>query len=55
MMRYAEITPVTDVFRQTTNKFAAKGLRDLIDISEFPHPWGQNTIVSSMSLPSGSL
>lgn len=30
---------------EITSKFAAKGLRDLITISEFPHSWGQNTIV----------
>jgi len=29
----------------TTSKFAAKGLQDLITISEFPHSWGQNTII----------
>jgi leucyl aminopeptidase len=30
---------------EITSKFAPKGLRDLITISEFPHSWGQNTIV----------
>jgi hypothetical protein len=47
-MLYADMPLVTDVFRQITSKFAAKGLRDLITISEFPHSWGQNSIVSSM-------
>ncbi|KAI0271153.1 peptidase [Russula aff. rugulosa BPL654] len=31
--------------QEITSKFAARGLRDLITISEFPHSWGQNTIV----------
>ncbi|KAI0295823.1 peptidase [Multifurca ochricompacta] len=30
---------------ETTSKFAAKGLQNLITISEFPHSWGQNSIV----------
>ncbi|KAN0132113.1 hypothetical protein V8E53_010150 [Lactarius tabidus] len=30
---------------ETTDKFAAKGLHSLISVSEFPHSWGQNTII----------
>jgi len=30
---------------EITSKFAPKSLQDLITISEFPHSWGQNTII----------
>ncbi|KAH9985794.1 peptidase [Russula compacta] len=36
---------LTGKISEITSKFAAKGLQDLITISEFPHSWGQNTIV----------
>ncbi|KDN50044.1 hypothetical protein RSAG8_01380, partial [Rhizoctonia solani AG-8 WAC10335] len=30
---------------ETTGKFASSTLKSLISISEFPHPWGQNSII----------
>ncbi|KAH9993263.1 peptidase [Russula vinacea] len=36
---------LTQKIMEITSKFAAKGLQDLITISEFPHSWGQNTII----------
>ncbi|KAI9455453.1 peptidase [Lactarius psammicola] len=45
MMRCSDMHPVTNMFPQTTNEFAAEDLQSLISVSEFPHSWGQNTIV----------
>jgi len=50
-MSFAHFDFVADTFLQTTSKFAPKGLQDLITISEFPHSWGQNTIVSALQCP----
>jgi leucyl aminopeptidase len=36
---------LTQKIQETTDKFAAKGLHSLITVSEFPHSWGQNTII----------
>jgi leucyl aminopeptidase len=36
---------LTQKILETTDKFAAKDLHSLISVSEFPHSWGQNTIV----------
>jgi len=36
---------LTQNIQETTDKFAAKGLHNLITVSEFPHSWGQNTII----------
>jgi len=30
--------------------YAPDGLRDIIEISEFPHSWGQHSIVCSLGL-----
>jgi len=36
---------LTQKIHETTDKFAAKDLQSLISVSEFPHSWGQNSIV----------
>jgi len=36
---------LTQKILETTDKFAAKDLHSLISVTEFPHSWGQNTIV----------
>ncbi|KAI0259270.1 peptidase [Gloeopeniophorella convolvens] len=36
---------LTQKILEITNDFAPKGLRDLISVTEFPHSWGQNSII----------
>jgi leucyl aminopeptidase len=36
---------LTQKIYETTDKFAPKDLQSLISVSEFPHSWGQNTII----------
>jgi len=36
---------LTQKILETTDTFAAKDLHSLISVSEFPHSWGQNTII----------
>ncbi|KAF9452038.1 peptidase [Macrolepiota fuliginosa MF-IS2] len=34
---------------ETTNKYASKPLQDIITLSEFPHSWGQNSIIARIN------
>ncbi|KAF8265465.1 peptidase [Lactarius quietus] len=36
---------LTQKILEITDKFAAKDLRSIISLTEFPHSWGQNTII----------
>ncbi|KZV68153.1 peptidase [Peniophora sp. CONT] len=42
---------------ETTSKFAPKALQEKITIAEFPHPWGQNSIIVHIngSAPTGTV
>jgi len=35
--------------QETTSKYASESLRDIISLSEFPHSWGQNSIIARIN------
>jgi len=35
--------------KETTSKYASKPLQDIITLSEFPHSWGQNSIIARIN------
>lgn len=39
---------ITNHGPQITAESASKSIRDLISINEFPHSWGQNSIVGTL-------